>query len=62
MSPNERSNFFYDALLVIGGLFAVFNIRIGIRNIRAYNKDYHTLLKENASLKQRIAELEKLIL
>lgn len=59
---NENSNFFYSALLAIGGLFAIFNIRIGIRNIRTQNKDYYTLLKENAILKQRIAELEKLIL
>lgn len=62
MIKDDSSNFFYSALLVIGGLFAVFNIRIGIRNLRSQNKDYPTLLKENAVLKKRIAELEKLIL
>lgn len=62
MLKDEPTNFFYSALLIIGGLFAVFNIRIGLRNIRTRNKDYPTLLKENATLKKRIAELEKLIL
>ena len=62
MIKDDNTNFFYSALLVIGGLFAVFNIRIGIRNFKAQNRDYPTLLKENAMLKKRIAELEKLIL
>lgn len=61
---NESSNFFYSALLIIGGLFAIFNIRIGIRNLRNQNKnkDYLTLLRENKALRERNQELEKLIL
>ena len=62
MQGDDISNFFYSALLIIGGLFAVMNIRIGIRNLKGRNKDYPELLKENAKLKNRIAELEKLIL
>ena len=59
---NGTTNFFYSALLIIGGLFAVLNIRLGIRNLKARNKDYPELLRENATLKKRIAELERLIL
>lgn len=63
MHQNEYSNFFYSALLILGAVFAIINIRTGIKNLRAKNnEDYTALLKENAALKKRNDELQKLIL
>lgn len=61
MRQDEYSNFFYSALLILGAVFAVINIRTGIKNLRAKNQDYAALLKENAALKKRNDELQKMI-
>lgn len=64
MLSDDGSNFFYYALLISGGIFAIYNIVLGFRNLKRERtkKDNIELLKENIRLKKQLAEVEKLIL
>jgi len=62
----DAAEILFNSTYIVGLIFAIINVRQFWLNKRrekeVENKDYRELVKENAKLKQRNEELQKLIL